>query len=92
MVTLDTDDTIAAIASPPGASHRGILRVSGPAMIECLSRSFTPDDGRSLTKQNSVDAIPGSLSIATESEGVTLPGDLLIWPTNRSYTRQPSAE
>ena len=39
------DDTIAAIASPPGGAARGIVRISGPAACDCLIRLFQPDDG-----------------------------------------------
>jgi tRNA modification GTPase len=34
------DDTIAAIASPPGGAARGIVRISGPQAIDCLERLF----------------------------------------------------
>jgi tRNA modification GTPase len=89
MASLDIDDTIAAIASPAGASERGIVRVSGPETVKCLDRCFSAHDGRLLCNQHDVDAIEGSLQIASD---LPLPGRLLIWPTNRSYTRQPSAE
>jgi len=89
MASLDIDDTIAAIASPPGASERGIVRVSGPSSIGCLAACFRSDDERSLEQQSAIDAIPGHLQLDTN---LRLPGRLLIWPTNRSYTRQPSAE
>ena len=89
MASLDIDDTIAAIASPPGASERGIVRVSGPGSIDCLATCFRCDDERSLEKQSAIDAIPGHLQLNND---LRLPGRLLIWPTNRSYTRQPSAE
>ncbi len=36
------DDTIVAIASPPGGGLRGIIRVSGPQVWGCLRRCFTP--------------------------------------------------
>ena len=89
MVSLDIDDTIAAIASPPGASERGIVRVSGPDTLECIAARFAPDDGRTMQQQTDVDAISGNLQLGAD---LSLPGRLLIWPTNRSYTRQPSAE
>ena len=89
MASLDIDDTIAAIASPPGASERGIVRISGPDTTKCVASCFCPDDGRSLTQQGTVDSIPGNLQLGADLQ---LPGRLLIWPTNRSYTRQPSAE
>lgn len=89
MASLDIDDTIAAIASPPGASERGIVRLSGPETINCIEKCFFADDDRSLKAQKTVDAIEGRLQLASD---LSLPGRLLLWPTNRSYTRQPSAE
>ena len=89
MASLDIDDTIAAIASPAGASERGIVRVSGPDTIKCVAGCFHPDDNRSLEQQTTVDAIAGNLLLGDD---LPLPGRLLIWPTDRSYTRQPSAE
>ena len=32
------DDTIVAIASPPGGAARGILRLSGPEAVRCVAR------------------------------------------------------
>ena len=34
---MDLDDTIAAIASAPGGAARGIVRLSGPRAIECVT-------------------------------------------------------
>jgi len=89
MASLDIDDTIAAIASPPGASERGIVRVSGPDAMKCVAACFASDDGRSLAAQTAVDAVEGNLQLTAN---LSLPGRMLVWPTDRSYTRQPSAE
>jgi tRNA modification GTPase len=89
MASLDIDDTIAAIPSPLGTSERGIVRVSGPDTLKCVAACFRPHDNRSLEQQTAVDAIPGELTLG---DNLPLPGRLLIWPTDRSYTRQPSAE
>ena len=75
MASLDIDDTIAAIASPPGASERGIVRISGPDTTKCVASCFCPDDGRSLTQQGTVDSIPGNLQLGADLQ---LPGRLLI--------------
>ena len=32
------DETIAAVASPPGGAARGIVRLSGPDVVECVRR------------------------------------------------------
>jgi|GEM_PF-167168 len=36
------DDTIVAVASPPGGGIRGIIRMAGPHVSICLSRCFVP--------------------------------------------------
>jgi tRNA modification GTPase len=36
------DDTIVAVASPPGGAGRGIVRLSGPALRKCLEPYFRP--------------------------------------------------
>ena len=45
MSGFDTDDTIAAIASAPGASIRGIVRISGPGTLSCLCSVFSVNEG-----------------------------------------------
>jgi len=92
MTTLDVEDTIVAIASPPGGALRGIIRVSGPKTIDCLaSLCFDENNERPLlnTKPTSKTVISCELAINPDSR---LPGRLLVWPDQRSYTRQPTAE
>ncbi len=89
MATLDIDDTIVAIASPPGPAFRGIVRISGPGTIACISRSFRPNDGGPICAYRSATWIDGQLKLDSDTE---LPGVLLLWPTQQSYTRQPTAE
>lgn len=36
------EDTIVAVASPPGGGVRGIIRLAGPRVGECLARCFLP--------------------------------------------------
>ena len=82
----DPADTICAIASPPGAAFRGVVRISGPKTVEVLERILeTP---------------PPKVGHATTFESVIETGypigkielRVLFWPTTRSYTGQPSAE
>lgn len=85
-MTVDIDDTIAAIASAPGSGLRGIVRLSGPNTLRIIQSLF----GVSVKPE-----LDGNqqLSVAMNvGDNVELPGELLIWPTDRSYTRQPSAE
>lgn len=89
MATFDIDDTIVAIASAPGPAMRGIVRISGPETIGCLNHLFRPDDSRSISDYVSATSIEGQLTL---DSGCELPGLLLLWPTQQSYTRQPTAE
>ncbi|HEV3005399.1 MAG TPA: GTPase, partial [Pirellulales bacterium] len=87
---LDPDDTIAAIASAPGGAARGTVRVCGPDVVACVAKCFLPNDGTPLTTVRR----PTSLAGRVRLEGFTslLVADLLLWPTARSFTRQPTAE
>ena len=86
---LDLDDTIAAIASAAGGAARGIVRVSGPAAMSCAGRVFRPSEPCDF----------GSLRAAAVARGEVLlerlgavPALAYVWPTARSYTRQPASE
>ncbi len=85
-----TDDTIAAIASPPGGALRGILRLSGVGVEACLARCFEPASGGGLAGLQRAAVIDGVLQLDALSR--QLPCRLYYWPGSRSYTRQPSAE
>ena len=81
------DDTIVAIASPAGNGSRGIVRISGPNTVGVISQVFR-SESRSPAKLTSPEAMEGHLLVDAE----VIPGRLLIWPTSRSFTKQPSAE
>ncbi len=85
------DDTIAAIASAPGGAARGIVRVSGPAVTEIVARCFQPDD-RSIEVRTLVEATAIGGRSAFPIPHSPFPIGLFLWPTSRSYTRQPLAE
>ncbi len=85
------DDTIAAIASAPGGAARGIVRVSGPSVAEIVAKCFQPDDHTVDVRTLAVPTAIGGHS-AFHSLHSPLPVELFLWPTARSYTRQPLAE
>lgn len=90
-MSIDIDDTIAAIASPAGAARRGIVRVSGVRVVEVvLSRFRADDEGADLAKVRLPTRFPGRFT--ADTIGVPIPAALMLWPTNRSYTGQPMAE
>ncbi len=85
---MDTEDTICAVASAAGASARGIIRLSGPRLVECLQAAWPATDKQLAAKQ-----------VATCEAGMwslpswgPIPAQVLVWPGERSYTRQPTAE
>lgn len=100
------DDTIAAIASPPGGAARGIVRISGPVAIDCVVGLFEPVDSRSFTLLASPEAVTGILRLPLFHS--PLPCDAYVWPSllqsrdpaasrmpdrqTRSYTGQPVVE
>lgn len=81
------DDTIVAIASPAGNAARGIVRISGSNAIDVVSQIFESETGPLADKQSPL-AIDGSLCC----DDIVIPGQLLVWPTSQSFTKQPSAE
>jgi len=88
-MSFDIEDTIVAIASAPGDGLRGIIRVSGPQTLQCLAPIFSSPDIDSISDCKSTNAFSGELELDQQSK---LPGELLVWPTKKSYTRQPTAE
>jgi tRNA modification GTPase len=86
---LRTDDTIVAIASAPGGALRGIVRVSGPRCLEVASQWFRASDSTALSSLLHPTAVRG---VASLGDDIELPGELFVWPSTRSYTRQPTVE
>ncbi|HEY4232268.1 MAG TPA: GTPase [Lacipirellulaceae bacterium] len=92
-MSYDLDDTIAAIATAAAGAARGIVRVSGPRAVETVSQCFTAADGRPLNQFQRATAVAGQVSLTIDGLSPRqLPCDLFLWPTARSYTRQPVAE
>jgi tRNA modification GTPase len=88
-LTFDLDDTIAAIASAPGGARRGIVRLSGPAVSSIVGQVFRSPSSQTLEPVQA-SCTRGQLTLPRDLPPV--PATLYLWPTERSYTRQPSAE
>lgn len=84
------DDTIAAIASPPGGAARGILRLSGPGVRACVEGVFRTGGQLPAPTFTRATAIAGSLLAAGIDS--PLPCEVYLWPAGRSYTGGPVAE
>jgi tRNA modification GTPase len=84
------DDTIVAVASPPGGAARGVVRLSGPNLKSVLEQCFLPQPLRQLASLFTPTVLSGSVGLLKSSS--RLPCDLYLWPSKRSYTGQPAAE
>ncbi|WP_254507350.1 tRNA modification GTPase [Anatilimnocola floriformis] len=93
-MSLAIDDTIVALASAAGGSYEGIIRVSGPAVVEVLKKIFDGETGSGDLQSKRPLVLNGRLRLAsdTRAQEVHLPALVYLWPTSRSYTRQPLAE
>jgi len=88
---MQVEETIAAIASShDGGGLRGIVRVSGPNTVNTVSSVFQSCHSDSLESVGSAQRISGEFQVRAPFGPV--PVDLHLWPTDRSYTRQPTAE
>ncbi|RMG42148.1 MAG: tRNA modification GTPase [Planctomycetota bacterium] len=90
-VRLTVDDTIAALASPPGAAVRGVIRVSGPQTRAIVRRLFQPDEPEQWNAARAARRLTGTVRCRL-AEDVRVPAAVYLWPTSRSFTGQPAAE
>ncbi len=84
------NDTIVALASAPGGSARGVLRLSGHDARLCVEAVFQADPATDVSQVVRPTVIPGSLDLGRAA--ARLPGELCFWPGRRSYTGEPVAE
>jgi tRNA modification GTPase len=85
---LKLDDTIAAVATPScSGAARSIIRISGLAAMDCMRRCFVPKDGWRGERTLLPHVLRGELTGA-----ISVPCDAYLWPSRRSYTREPVAE
>ncbi len=90
-MSIDLQDTITAVASPPGPAARGIIRISGPETPLVIQRIFRTNSPHDLWQQAKLPRRwPGTITLPDFDTPV--PCDLCYWPTNRSYTGQIMAE
>ena len=88
------DDTIAAVATAPGGGGAGD-RAHQRGGDGCGRRAGVPAARRrALSPARSARRIAGSAESTLAGSGAarSLPCDLYLWPTRRSFTRQPVAE
>lgn len=84
------DDDVVAPASASGGAARAVVRISGPGAVQRLVASFTPSAGDAVPRRGAPRVVLGRMAL----EGFAAPLDCeaYVWPTDRSYTRQPLVE
>lgn len=90
-MSLDWEDVIAAVATPPGPAEKSVIRLSGQTVMDVLLTAFTaePSGDRWKTSRRASRYVGG---FQIDGWRVPIPVDLWFWPTSRSYTGQPAAE
>ena len=89
-MSVDVEDTVAAIATAPGSAARGIVRVSGREALACVARCCSPETRTQLGHSKGSYRSPAKIQTAPPISEV--PVDLFVWPTERSFSRQPTVE
>ncbi|MEI8345750.1 MAG: tRNA uridine-5-carboxymethylaminomethyl(34) synthesis GTPase MnmE, partial [Candidatus Omnitrophota bacterium] len=95
MVTrLSDEDTIVAIATPPGEGGIGIVRLSGARAVEIADSFFRAKSARTLARQSAGSLLFGRVVVQDGSkEGRTVDEVLaLVMRGPRSYTREDVVE
>jgi len=83
---MDLEQTIVAISSAPGIGGRAIVRLSGHDAVR-LAMSITTEP-HAVTFTGS-QAVPREIRLPGDRR---LAADFWVWPSARSYTRQPQVE
>lgn len=99
-MTLQLNDTIAALASAPGSGGRGIVRISGMDVKKIVSSQFIPVDAARWDAASVAARHVGEWQLQVDSpwddaplrDGLRIPVAVCLWPTHRSYTGQPLVE
>lgn len=83
-------DTIAAIATAPGPSAIGVVRLSGPDTCAVLDRVFRPKNGRPMSRQETRRLVLGDV---LDRDGQVIDSALaVLFPGPGSYTGQDCGE
>ena len=89
-VALDPNDTIAAIASPPGRRCAESFGSRARRRSRRRSTAFSPDDDRTVATGGRARMFSGSMRV--DGLRPLLPVMLALWPAPRTYTGQDVAE
>lgn len=87
MISIDSASTIVAIASPPGRSLRGMIRISGPHAFTLLQTQPPPVQFNHITPHRGASVV----RLAWQPAG-SLPAVVCCFPAPRSYTGEDVLE
>ncbi len=90
MAVLRTDDTIGAIATPPGEGGIGVIRLSGPQVLEIAGKVFRGADGRDIRRMDSHTLRYGY--IVNRDQKILDEVMVAFFKSPRSYTREDMVE
>jgi len=89
----EAEDTIAAVATASRGAARGIVRLSGPDVVNLVTPLFSATGGVDVAGITEPSNLAGELQFSNlPGPSITLPCELFLWPGRRSYTRQPVIE
>jgi len=83
------NDTIVAISSPPGASVRGVVRLSGPEALALADKVFEGEHGTRVAQASGHHRLIGTIHL---DNGARLPAEAYVFRAPASYTRQDIVE
>ena len=87
-----SDDTIAAVSTAAGSAARAIVRLSGEKALPVAEKLFSCESGR-LTDLGGFRTAKGRVRLGGMAGGaVEIPGQVYVFRTPRSYTRQDVVE
>lgn len=103
MLNFDVEDTIVAVGSPAGGGLRGVIRLSGQNCLKIVASAFKchgsidpahlgPGSNACTAQSRTPINRLATIQFGEANSTSQLTGDLLVWPSKKSYTRQPSAE
>lgn len=90
-VKVNTDDTIAAIATPVGEGGIGIIRLSGPSSLAITDKIFEPASGKKLSRSAAYTVHYGKIRDPKRSEIID-EVIVTVMRAPKSYTREDVVE
>ena len=89
-MSIETQDTIAAISTPSGRSFSAIIKISGTEAIQCIKNSFVPNSHIDLENMPTYTSVQGYINVLEEQ--INIPVLLYIMRQPYSYTKEDVVE